>query len=204
MPPGQHALTLNEYTIRQPPYADGLKHLEGLLLRAGLERSRLLQEHRRRREGPSVHRARTTRGCGRGAWAARRTSGAGWRCGSPTSTSRRRATTATARTGRSPTRTSRPTTTGSIEYLGISGRQGEPAVPAGQHLPAADAAECGGGHAPQLAEEDGPGAHAVSGRRDDRRAEAQQVSQPLFRARRVQPPRPAAATSTPRSTRRPG
>ena len=26
MAPGQHALTLNEYTIRQPPYADGLKH----------------------------------------------------------------------------------------------------------------------------------------------------------------------------------
>ena len=26
MPPGHHALTLNEYTIRKPPYATGLKH----------------------------------------------------------------------------------------------------------------------------------------------------------------------------------
>ena len=26
MPPDHHALTLNEYTIRQPPYAAGLKH----------------------------------------------------------------------------------------------------------------------------------------------------------------------------------
>ena len=26
MPPGHHALSLNEYTIRQPPYAAGSKH----------------------------------------------------------------------------------------------------------------------------------------------------------------------------------
>ena len=52
-------------------------------------------------------------------------------------------------------------------------------------------------------EEDGPRADAVSRGRHDRRAEAQQVSQPLLRPRRVQPARRAAATSTRRSTRRP-
>ena len=92
----------------------GLAVHQGLLVRAGLERLRLLEEHRRRREGASVHRHATTPGCARGAWAGRRTSGDGWRCGCPTTTSRRRPTTATARTGRSPTRTSRRTTTASI------------------------------------------------------------------------------------------
>ena len=118
MPPGHHALSLNEYTIRQPPYAADSKYHEGLLLRPGLERHRLLQEHRRRREGSSVHRHQLRLGAGAAASAARRTSGAGWRCGSPTTTSRRRATTATARTGRSPTRTSSPTTTASISTSG--------------------------------------------------------------------------------------
>ena len=68
-------------------------------------------------------------------------------------------------------------------------RQGEPAAPARQHLPAADPAQRRGGHAAQLAEEDGPRAHALSRGRDHRRAEAQQVSQPLLRTRRVHPAR---------------
>ena len=65
MPPGHHALSLNEYTIRQPPYAAGSTLHQGLLVRPGLGRLRLLQEHRRRREGPSLHRAPTTRGSAR-------------------------------------------------------------------------------------------------------------------------------------------
>ena len=135
--------------------------------------------------------------------AARRTSGAGWRCGCPTTTSRRRATTATARTGRSPTRTSSRTTTASI---------GTSASPASRRTCRICPTACFSGRPGwraaevtlrELAQEDEPRADAVSRRRHDRRPEAQQVSQPLLRPRRVQPPRRAAATSTPRSTRRP-
>ena len=56
MPPGHHALSLNEYTIRSPPTPPDSKYHEGLLVRPGLERHRLHEEHRRRREGASVHR----------------------------------------------------------------------------------------------------------------------------------------------------
>ena len=55
MPPGHHALSLNEYTIRQPPYAAGSSYPEGVLVSTRMGRRRLLEEHRRRREGASVH-----------------------------------------------------------------------------------------------------------------------------------------------------
>ena len=130
MPYTSHALRFNEYTIRQPPYAQGLALEDGLLVRPGLERLGLQQEHRGGREGPSLHGHEATPGCARAAWAARRTSGAGSPCASPTTTSRPRATTATARTGRSPTPTSRPTTTRSTST------SASPAIPKGlAHLP---------------------------------------------------------------------
>ena len=91
---------------------------QGLFLRPGLERHRLLQEHRRRREGPSVHRHELRVGAGALPRRQDEHLGHGSRCGCPTTTSRRRATTATARTGRSPTRTSSRTTTASISISG--------------------------------------------------------------------------------------
>ena len=118
MPPGHHALSLNEYTIRQPPYAADSKFTQGLFLRPGLERHRLLQEHRRRREGASVHRHQLRVGAGALPGRQDEHLGHGSRCGCRTTTSRRRATTATARTGRSPTRTSSRTTTASISTSG--------------------------------------------------------------------------------------
>ena len=48
MPPDSHALSLNEYTIRQPPYAQGSTVQARLFLRRGRERLRLHQEHRGR------------------------------------------------------------------------------------------------------------------------------------------------------------
>ncbi len=58
--------------------------------------------------------APSTPGCARGCSAARPTSGAASRCGSPTTTSRARRTMGSAKTGRSRTPTSSPTTTRSI------------------------------------------------------------------------------------------
>jgi choline dehydrogenase-like flavoprotein len=84
MPPDHHALTLNEYTIRQPPYAAGLKHSKVFSYVSA-----------------------------RGASAGKPTSGAGSRCVCPTTTSRPERTTATVKTGRSLTRTSPRITTGS-------------------------------------------------------------------------------------------
>ena len=102
----------------QPPYAAGLKHstvysyVQGW---SGPDYSKNIVVNEK--EHP-VHGHATTPGCAPAAWAGRPTSGDAWRCASPTSTSRRRATTATARTGRSRTRTSRPTTTASISTSG--------------------------------------------------------------------------------------
>ena len=187
MPYDRHALTLNEYTIRQPPYAPRTALRQGLLLRAELERDRLLEEHRGEREGPSLHRARSTPGCGRAAWAARRTSGAGWPCASPTTTSRPRAATATAKTGRSPTPTCAPYYDKVDLYLGISGH-----AEGLEHLPDSmfqrptrlNGAEVKLRESMKRAE---PGAHAVPRGRHHGRPEAQQVPQPLLRPRRLQP-----------------
>ena len=66
-------------------------------------------------------RARTTPGCARVVSAARRTSGAASRCACPTTTSRPRATTATARTGRSGYKDIEPYYDRVDQYLGISG-----------------------------------------------------------------------------------
>ena len=118
MPPGHHALSLNEYTIRQPPYAADSKYpkvysyVQGW---SGTDYSKNIVVDEK--DHPYTgHQLRL--GPGAAASAARRTSGAGWRCGSRTTTSRRRATTATARTGRSPTRTSSRTTTASTSTWG--------------------------------------------------------------------------------------
>ena len=67
-------------------------------------------------------------------------------------------------------------------------RQGEPAVSAGQHFPAADPAGERRSHAARVAQEDEPGPDALPRRRHHRRTETQQVPQPLLRPRRVQPP----------------
>ncbi len=56
MSPKYHALSLNEYNIRTPPYANGPASRKGLLVRPGMERLGLQQEHRRQREAASVHR----------------------------------------------------------------------------------------------------------------------------------------------------
>ena len=47
MPPGSHALSLNEYNVRQPPYAKDTRVQSRLLIRARMERAGLQQEHSR-------------------------------------------------------------------------------------------------------------------------------------------------------------
>ncbi len=188
MPPGHHALTLNEYTIRQPPYAAGssypkvYSYVQGW---GGSDYSKNIvvdeKEHPYTGTNYAWVRARCLGGktniWGRLAlrlsdydFKAKSRDGYGddwpiWLQGHR----------AVLRPGRSVSR-----------HLG---RQGEPAVPARQPVSAPDETGPGRSHAAQLAQEDEPGADAVSRGRHDRRAEAQQVSQPLFRTRRVQPSR---------------
>jgi choline dehydrogenase-like flavoprotein len=72
-------------------------------------------------------------------------------------------------------------------YLGISGVNENLPQPARQHLPEADQAQLRRGEAAAVARQDGPRADALPRRRDDRRAPAQQVPQPLLWTRRLQP-----------------
>ena len=189
MPPGHHALTLNEYTIRQPPYAAGLKHSNGLLVRAGLERPRLLA-----RTSSSTRRSIPYTGTNY-AWVRARC------LGGKTNIWGRLALRLSDFDFKAKSRDGYgedwPISYKDIapyydrvdQYLGISGvKENLPHLPDSifQRPTRLNAAEV---TLAQHAEEDGPRAHAVSRRRDDRRAEAQQVSQPLLRARRVQPPR---------------
>ena len=88
MPPGHHALTLNEYNIRQPPYAARIRRTRRSTRTCRAGAAPTTQEHRRQRKGPPVHRHELRVGARARAWAARRTSGDGWRCASPTTTSR--------------------------------------------------------------------------------------------------------------------
>ena len=74
-------------------------------------------------------------------------------------------------------------------YLGISGVKENLPAPARQHLSAADQADQRRADAASVAAEDESRADAVSRRRDDGRPEAQQVSKPVFRPRRLQSPR---------------
>ena len=152
MPYDRHALSFNEYNIRKPPYAEGQPCAEGLLLRPGLERHRLLARTSWSTRRTIPTRARTTPGCARAAWGARPTSGAGWPCASPTTTSRPRATTATARTGRISYADLAPYYDKVDLYLGISGHPEGLAAPARQPLPAHDPAERGRGPAARVAE----------------------------------------------------
>ena len=55
MPSNDHALTLNEYTIRKPPYAKGPRYQHVFSYVQGWSGTDY-QKHRRRREGPSLHR----------------------------------------------------------------------------------------------------------------------------------------------------
>ena len=184
MPPGHHALTLNEYTIRTAALCGRPETLERLLVRAGLERPRLLEEHRRQREGSPVHGQQLCLGArplpGRKDQHLGAPGAAPLRLRLQGEEPRRlrRGLADLVQGHRAVLRSSRP-------VPGHLRSQGEPAAPARQHLSAADAAQCRGGHASQHAEDDGPRAHAVSGGRHDRGAQAQQVSQPLLRARCV-------------------
>ena len=189
MPPGPSRADAQR--IHDPPAAVRRRtevH-EGLLVRAGLGRRRLLEEHRRRRKGASVHGHATTRGSARGClggktniWGrlALRLSDFDFKAKShdgygedwPISY-----------------KDIAPYYDRVDQYLGISGvKENLPQLP-DSLFQRPTRLERRGGHAAQLAEEDGPRADAVSRRRHDRRAEAQQVSQPLLRARRVQPAR---------------
>ena len=114
MPPGHHALALNDtQSASRPMQADsklpeGPPYVQGW---GGTDYSKNIvvdeKEHPYTGTNYAWVRARAS--------AVRRTSGAGLRCACPTTTSRRRAATATARTGRSLTRTSSPTTIASID-----------------------------------------------------------------------------------------
>ena len=184
MPPGHHALTLNEYNVRKPPYAAGLKHstvysyVQGW---SGPDYSKNIVVNEKEHPYTGTNYAWVRARC----------------LGGKTNIWGRLALRLSDYDFKAKSRDGYgedwPISYQDIapyydrvdQYLGISGRQGEPAAPARQHLPAADTAQCRGGHASQHAEDDGPGAHAVSRRRHDRGAEAQQVSQPLLRTRRV-------------------
>ena len=121
--------------------------------------------------------ARTTPGCARGASAARRTSGDGWRCACRIYDFKAKSHDGYGEDW--------PISYADIEpyYDKVDllprhlGREGEPAAPARQPVPAAVQAERGGGPAARVAGEDGPRADALPRRRHDRRPEAQQVSQ---------------------------
>src|SRR6184192_202127 len=109
-PPGSHSLSFNEYTIRRPPYAKStaFKHVYSYVggwSGSDYVKNILVDEKDHPYTEP------TTPGCGLAASGARPTSGAGWRSACPTTTSRPNPTTATVRTGPSPTRTSLRITT---------------------------------------------------------------------------------------------
>ncbi len=74
-------------------------------------------------------------------------------------------------------------------YLGIAGHPEGLRLPAGQHLPAHDAPQSGRGATAGIPREERPRAHALPGRSDHRRAEAQQVPIALLRPGRVRPAR---------------
>ena len=96
LPPDRHANSFNEYTIRRPPYGPGFeksKHLHSYIGSTDYVKNILVDDAR-------IHsRVPTTRGFGRDAWAAKRTSGGAWRSGSPITISRPRAATVTAKIG---------------------------------------------------------------------------------------------------------
>ena len=202
MPPGHHALTLNEYTIRKPPYATGLKHSNVYSYVQGwsgpdYSKNIVVNEKDHPYTGTNY------------AWVRARC------LGGKTNIWGRLALRLSDYDFKAKSRDGYgedwPISYADIapyydrvdQYLGISGVKENLAAPARQHLPAADTAQRRRGHAAEHAEDDGPRAHALPRRRDDGRTEAQQVSQPLLRPRRVRPARPAAATSTRCSTRRP-
>ena len=68
MPPGHHALSLNEYTDSSTTVRRRLEVSKGLLLRPGMERDRLLEEHRRQRKGSSLYRDELRLGQGQAPW----------------------------------------------------------------------------------------------------------------------------------------
>ena len=188
MPPGHHALSLNEYTIRQPPYAADSKYPKVYSYVQGwngtdYSKNIVVDEKDHPYTGTNYAwvRARCLGGktniWGRLAlrlsdydFKAKSHDGYGedW----PISLQGHRALL-------------RPRGPVSRDFR----RQGEPPVPARQPVSAADTARERRGDAAQLAEEDEPRPHALPRRRHDGRPEAQQVSKPVFRTRRVQPPR---------------
>ena len=188
MPSKYHALSLNEYNIRTPPVCPGPAAGEGLLLRARVERVRLQQEHRRRREAASVHGHQLRVGSralpGRQdqhLGPARPENGRSGLQGEVARRLRRRLADrirghrAVLRPGRS--------------AAGHLGGRRAPAVSARLDLPAAVQAERTGGAAAQDAAGHGANRDALPRGRDHRRAGAQQVPQQVLRARRLQPAR---------------
>ena len=188
MPPGHHALSLNEYTIRQPPYAADSKYpkvysyVQGW---SGTDYSKNIvvdeKDHPYTGTNYAWVRARLPRRqdehLGPAGAAA-----LGLRLQGEEPRRLRRGLADLLQGHRAVLRPGRPVPRD-------LGRQGEPPASARQHLPAADPARERGSHAAQVAEEDEPRPDALSRRRHDRRPEAQQVPQPLLRPRRVQPPR---------------
>ena len=176
--------------VHHPPAAlrRRLEVPEGLFVRPGMERHGLLQEHRRRREGSSVHRHQLR--VGEGTVPRRQDEHLG---------SARAAVVRLRLQGQEPRRVRRRLADfvqGHRTLLRPRGpvsrdlrRQGEPPVPARQPVSATDTARERRADAAQLAEEDEPRPHALPRRRNDGRPEAQQVSKPVFRTGRVQPPR---------------
>ena len=188
MPPGHHALSLNEYTIRQPPYAadSQVSRRSTPTCRAGAAPT--TEEHRRQREGSPVHRHQLR--VGPRAAARRQDEHLGPAGAAPLGLRLQGEDPRRLRRGLADLLRRHRAVLRPVDlYLGISGvKENLPHLPDSifQRPTRLDAAEV---HAAQVAEEDGPRADAVSRRRHDRRPEAQQVSQPLLRPRRVQPAR---------------
>ena len=159
-------------------------------LAAARRRPRLHQGVLRQREGPPLHRARNFSWVRCARSAARPTSGAASRCACPTTTSRPRAATATASTGRSPMPTSPPTTTRSTAISAFrASRENLPWLPDSiyQRPMKLNPAEV---HMRDVAgQQHGWVRHPVPARRHHRGARAQQVPLALLRPRRLLPPR---------------
>ena len=122
MPPDYHALTANEYTFRQSPYAQG-SAVTRKSLRTYRDGAAPITARRwwwMRKSNPYTG-TQLRLGAARARSAARPPSGAAWRCACPITISKPRPAMAMARIGRFPTPTSSLTTTASICTLASPG-----------------------------------------------------------------------------------
>ena len=182
LPPDRHALTFNEYTIRNPPYGPGFeksKHLHSYIGNSDYVKNIVVDERENPFTGTNYAwvRARCLGGktniWGRLALAAFRLRFQGQE---PRRFRRRLAH--QLQRPRSLLRQGGPVPR-------HHRREGKSSPPSRQHISASHKTELRRSHASAKPAKDGPRPHPVPCRRHHRRAEAQQVSQPLLRTRRL-------------------